>query len=497
MIDWHALAPEIILAALMMLLLLVDLVLPSRSKWTLAGIAAFGLLLSAVPLLTLGASGEARSLFGGSYVVDPFALVLKGFFVLTGYVVLFLSVNMIEEGAFYRGEFYFLLVASIVGMFLVSSARDLVVLLIAFELFSAPGYMLATWNKRSLRSNEAGMKYFLLGVLSTAIMLYGMSLVFGITASTKFTEIAFALARQSGGVAEPMVALSIVLILVGFSFKVSAVPFHFWAPDVYEGAPLPITAFFSVSVKAAGFVGLIMLMYVGFAGNGAIWRPMMWVLSALTMTVGNLIALRQTNIVRFLAYSSIAQSGYILAPFAVVGESPAATANALQAAVIYLLVYGVMNLGAFGVVIAVARRTKSGSLDSYKGLYKSMPVLAVMMTLFMASLTGIPPLAGWLGKFQVFKALAAQGSTWSWVLAGVVAVNSVIAAFYYMSVVRRMFFDEPAPEFAHLEAESTSGLALVPPPIAVALSALSILVIVGGITPVLTYFSEVATLVAR
>jgi len=487
--DWHGVAPELIVTATLVLILLVDLVMPDRFKWTLPGIAAIGLLAAAIPLVTLWVAGQDRSLFAGSYMVDQFSLVLKGLFLVTGYAVLFLAFNTVEDGPYYRGEFYFLLLSAIVGMMIMASARDLIVVFIAFELFSAPGYLLAGWKKFDLRSNESAMKYFILGVVSTAIMLFGMSYLYGIAGTTNFARLAVKLGEvRNTGDLFPMMAVGLVLVLIGFAFKVSAVPFHFWAPDTYEGAPLPVTAFFSTAVKAAGFVGLIQLLFVGLSLNGNIWKPLIWGLAAVTMTVGNVIALRQTNIVRLLAYSSIAQSGYILAPLAVVGNSEGSTAAALQAAVTYLIIYSVMNLGAFAVVIAVARRTRTASLSSYDGLFRSFPALATMMTLFLASLAGIPPLAGWIAKFTVFQALAADSQPSSWVLAGFVVVNSVIAAFYYLGIVRRMFFEEPSVELASTQAANP------PAPLGLALAGLTVIVVLGGISPLLTWFGDNATL---
>lgn len=491
-IDWHGFAPELILTGTLLVVLLVDLVIPRRARWTLAGIAAVGLLATLIPILTLAVEGPIRSMFAGSFVVDDFALVMKGLFVVAGYVVLLISFNTIEEGAYHRGEFYFLLLASILGMFLVASARDLIVLIIAFELFSAPGYMLAAWNKRNRKSNEAGMKYFVLGALSTAILLYGLTLIYGSVGSTNFEVIGASLGAVFEGGAASMVTLGIVLILVGFGFKISAVPFHLWAPDVYEGAPTPVTAFFSVSVKAAGFVGLLLLVFIAFNETGEIWRPLLWALSAVTMTVGNVIALRQTNVVRLLAYSSIAQSGYVIAPLAVVGISPEVSQQAIQAIVLYLLIYAVMNLGAFAIVISVARRTKSGSLDSYNGLFKTMPIHAVIMAFFLASLTGIPPFAGWLGKLAVFSSLAAAGGWYGYTLAVIVVLNAVIGGFVYMRLVRRMFFEQPEEQYANL---LKPGEAETPPaPLAAALGGLAVLVVAAGIFPILTYFSNVATI---
>jgi NADH-quinone oxidoreductase subunit N len=442
-LDYFALAPEIVLAAVICGVLLIDLFLPERTKWTLATLSGLGLLGSFIPIVLLAVSDDdVRSMFGGAYVVDDFALVLKALFILAGYVVVLMSSNYVEEGEYYQGEYYFLLLTSILGMVMMASSRDLISIFVALEFLSIPTYMLAAWRKRDVKSNEAGMKYFLLGVFSSAVMLYGMSLYFGVTNTTLLAGINEALA-ETGNLG--VLTLGIVFIAVGFAFKVSAVPFHTWAPDTYEGAPTPITAFLSVASKAAGFVALVSLVFVGFLADKEVWQPFFWVLSALTMTVGNLIALRQQNIVRMLAYSSIAQGGFILMPLAVVGESLGAQRDALTAIVTYLIVYAAMNLGAFAVVIAVARKTRSGAIDSYGGLFNYAPALAIAMTIFLFSLAGIPPLAGWIAKFSVFKALLSAGGGWAVALAVIGGINSVIALYYYANVARKMWM-EPAPD---------------------------------------------------
>ena len=330
-VDYYALLPEIILAGTVCAVLLVDLFLPERSKWALSTIAGLG-LLGLVPAdrhPRARATTDVRSMFGGAYVVDDFSLVLKALFVLAGYVVVLMSTNYIEEGDYYQGEYYFLLLSSLLGMVMMASSRDLVSIFVALELLSVPAYMLAAWRKRDTKSNEAGVKYFLLGVFSSGVMLYGMSLLYGITGTTLLTGIAAGVAH--GRRTRPIIVLGIVFVVVGFAFKVSAVPFHTWAPDTYEGAPTPVTAFLSVGSKAAGFVALLTLVFVGFLPAKEVWQPLFWVLSAITMTVGNLIALRQKNIVRMLAYSSIAQGGFILMPLAVIGTSPQADHDALTA----------------------------------------------------------------------------------------------------------------------------------------------------------------------
>jgi NADH-quinone oxidoreductase subunit N len=355
-------------------------------------------------------------------------------------------------------------------MTVMASARDLVTIFVALELLSIPAYMLAAWRKRDPRSNEAGLKYYLMGVFASAVMLYGMSLVFGLTGTTALSGIAAA------GVAdEPVVVLAIVFVIVGFAFKVSAVPFHTWAPDTYEGAPTPITAFLSVASKAAGFVALLQLVFVAFFEASDVYQPMFWLLAVLTMTVGNLVALRQNNIVRLFAYSSVAQAGYMLAPLAVAGESVAARDEAISAVVVYLLIYAAMNLGAFAVIIAVARKTRSGDVRSYGGLFQYAPGLAVTMTVFLFALAGIPPLGGWFAKFVIFRSLVTPGTTAGYVLAVIVGVNSVIALFYYARIAQQMWM-QPVHE------DDTTRIR-VPPALTAALAICVIVTLVLGVAP--------------
>src|SRR4249919_218175 len=365
-VDYHALAPEIVLGAGICLVLLVDLFIDDSKRWMLATLSGFVLLGALLPVVTLSVIGpDVRSLFDDRYVIDNFSLVMKALFLLAGYIVVLLSTHEIEEGGYHQGEYYVMLLSSIMGMVMMSSARDLVSVFVALEFLSIPAYMMAAWRKRDRKSNEAGVKYFLLGVFASAVMLYGMSLLYGATGSTKLTKIGEVVTGKGklGGVE----VMGVVFVIVGFAFKVSAVPFHTWAPDTYEGAPTPVTAFLSVASKAAGFVALVLLVFVGFPSARDVYQPMFWVLSALTMTVGSVLALRQTNIVRMLAYSSISQGGFILMPLAVAGD-PAARADSLRAVITYLIVYAATNLGAFAVVLAVARKTRSGEISSYDGL---------------------------------------------------------------------------------------------------------------------------------
>lgn len=440
-IDYHALAPEIVLGCGIVLLLLLDLFVADAKKWMLTPVASFTLLAAFIPVLTLSLSdGGVRTLFDGRYVVDDFSLVVKGLFLLTGYVVVLLSADHIREGDYYQGEYWFLVLSSLLGMVMMASSRDLISIFVSLEFLSIPAYMLAAWRKRDSRSNEAGIKYYLLGVFASAIMLYGMSLLYGITNSTKLVDIGAYLGSDMSAIR----AVAVLFVVIGFAFKISAVPFHTWAPDTYQGAPTPVTAFLSVASKTAGFVALVTVVYVGFPGSSEVWQPVFWILSALTMTVGNVVALKQTNIVRMLAYSSIAQGGFILMPLAVAGEQGVAE-SALRAVVTYLLVYAATNLGVFAVIIAVSRKTRSGEISSYGGLFSYAPGLATLMTLFMASLAGIPPLGGWFGKFAAFQSLVSAQNNWAYALAIIGGVNSVVAFGYYGSILREMWM-RPVPD---------------------------------------------------
>jgi NADH-quinone oxidoreductase subunit N len=468
--DYHALAPVFVLAGAIVVVLVADLVFPDREGWQTSRLASLGVLLALVPVITLAVDGSDRSLFGGAFVVDDYALALSGFFLVVAYVTVLISVDYVGEGDYYKGEFYFLLLSSVLGMVAMTSARDLISIFVALELISIPTFVLAGWRKHDTKSNEAAIKYYLIGVLSSAVMLYGMSLIFGLSGGKVLLSDIGRFAAQ--GDAPPLFGVAIFLTLVGFAFKVSAVPFHFWAPDTYEGSPTPVTAFLSVASKAGGFVAILSIIYFGFFQADDSWQPVLWALAAASMTIGNLTALRQTNIVRMLAYSSIAQGGFILVPLAVAQDAPVAS---FEAVVIYLLIYGAMNLGAFAVVIAVARRTRSGEIASYAGLGQTAPVLGVLMTMFLLSLAGIPPLAGWFAKFVMFRAVFEAGGPAAVTLGVIAAVNSVIAFFYYAAVARRIWFEEPAGELA--------GPARVPLALTAAMGMTAAVVLVIGVYP--------------
>lgn len=473
-VDYHALAPELILGGTVLVVLFLDLFLRQHRKWWAMPVSFVGVAGALAATLTL--IGERRTSFGGTYVVDSFAILFKVFFLGVALAVLMISLRYFQQGRYYQGEYYFLVLTSFLGMLTIVSSRDLLMLFISLELVTAPGFLIAGFRKGDPRSNEAALKFFLIGILSTAVMLFGMSLIYGITGSLGLGSIARGLESgfnptvagivpltsvQTGfPLSEPLAIAGILFVVVGFAFKVSSVPFHFWAPDTYEGSPIPVAAFLSVASKAAGFAGLLQIMFVAFAPLAEFWAPVFAVLSVLTMTIGNLVALQQRQVVRLLAYSSIAQAGYMLLPFALVGTSAALDRQAFSAAVLYILIYGVMNLGAFAVVIAVSREDPGVLIEDFAGLGQRAAALAVPMALFLVSLAGIPPTAGFWGKFFIFRAAINADQAW---LAIVMVVNSVVSLYYYVSIVRQMFFvqlPEPRPLRAPVLVTGVAVLAM-------------------------------------
>ena len=439
-IDFHAILPELILSGTIVVVLVVDAFLPLRRRWFAMPLSLLGVVAASVATLTL--LGQERETFGGHFVIDGFALTFKLFFLTAAVIVLSLSLRYIREGGFYQGEYYFLLLTSFLGCVLMPSSRDLLMLFIALELVSAPGFLMAAFRKSDTRSNEAGLKFFLIGVLSAAVMLYGMSWIYGLTGQTRLDAVAQGLAGLEGGQLT-MAYAAILFVVVGFAFKVSAFPFQFWAPDTYEGAPVPVAAFLAVASKAAGFAGLLQLMFVAFIGQHEFWVPIFAFLSIGTMILGNLVAMQQTQIVRLLAYSGIAQAGYILLPFALVTADAEANELAFAAAVAYILIYGVMNLGAFAVVTGVARTKSQALISDFAGMWRTAPLLAIGMTMFLVSLAGVPPTGGFWAKILIFRAAVERGGELGIWLAVIMLVNSVISVYYYFLVPRQMLLKDP------------------------------------------------------
>ena len=481
-IDYLALSPEIVVVATLLGVLTLDLFLPRQKKFWVATLAVAGTALAAVPLIVLAVEGGTRSMFDDSFVVDSFALALKGLLLVGAYIVLLMSVSYIESDRYWQGEYYLLILASLLGSMVMASGRALLVLFIGIELTTGPLYLLAGWRKGDIRSNEASLKYFILGVLSTAMMLFGMSMLFGLTGEVAFTELAAVVGDHA---AEPAMIVGVLFLFAGFGFKVSAVPFHFWAPDTYEGAPTPVTAYLSVNSKIAGFIALLVVLYLALPDLAGIWAPAVWALSALSMTFANLSALRQRNIVRLLAYSSIAQAGFMLVPFAAAAVADADLAEGFSATIIYIAIYALMNLGAFAVVIAGARATGSGEIDDWAGLGRYNPRLGVLAAVFFLSLAGIPPLAGWFAKFVMFRSVILTGGTGPIVLAIIAAVNTVVAFYYYARVVKAVWLD-PIPEGVEVREQTAPAGSL-----SLALGLTTALTVIIGIFPAIaTVFAD-------
>ena len=482
-IDWHAVAPELCLLGGGAMITLIDVIWREKGRAITSALAGLFLLAPLIPILTLAIDSEDRSMFNGAFIVDKYSLIVKAIFLLSGYLVVLLSTNYIAEGEYWENEYYGMLLSSILGMVVMASARDLITIFVALELLSIPAYMLATWRKRDLKSNEAGLKYYLMGVFASAIMLYGMSLIFGVSGSTILVDINAAI--SSGESSTSIITLGVIFVIIGFAFKVSAFPFHTWAPDTYEGAPTPVTAFLAVASKAAGFVALMNLVVVGFFGRGDVFQPLLWILAALSMTAGNVMALRQTNLIRLMAYSGIAQAGFMLAPLAVAGESIDIADKSVSAVVTYLAIYASMNLGAFAIILSVSRTTGTGQIESYNGLFKTAPSLAIMMTIFLASLAGVPPLGGWFAKFSVFTSLTSADTGWGYALAVIAAVNAVIAFGYYGRIAMKMWVEEPH--------HSHTSEMKIPVSLSTALAITVATTLAFGVVPgIVTHFTDVS-----
>jgi NADH-quinone oxidoreductase subunit N len=449
-LDYHALLPEGILAITVLATLVVDLV--TRKKQLVAVTAIIGMFAALVPVVTLAfcdslafctSTGAERVLFGGSYVIDGYSLILKGLFISAAFLVLLMSVGYLASDRYYKGEYYFLLVASALGAVVMASSRDFITMIVALELVTGPAFLLVGWRKGDPKSNEASIKFFIIGVLALALTLFGVSLLYGLTGSQQFDGIAAAAASLED---VPLFILGVIFVITGFGFKVSAVPFHLWTPDTYEGAPTPVAAWLSVGSKAAGFVALLSVAYLALPSVASIWGPLLWVLAVLSMFFGNLVAIKQTNILRLLGYSSIAQAGFMLAPF---GASAASGADELAgqfaATVTYLVIYAVMTLGAFAVVIVIGSRLGSYELKDWRGLNLYAPGLSLGLAAFFMSLAGIPPLAGWFAKFAMFSATISVGNWWGYSIAIIAALNAVIAFVYYAKVVKTAYF-VPVPD---------------------------------------------------
>jgi NADH-quinone oxidoreductase subunit N len=452
--DHFVLAPAIMLALFGCAVFLFDFLVfpnPKQRKYLIVflamglGFAGWELWQQQRALTSLGVPEIAA--FGGALVIDGLSLFFNWIFLIASLIVSLFSYKYLETEDEHHGEYYGLILLANCGMFFLAAGTDLITLFVGLELMALCFYVLVGFLRRDRRSNEAAMKYLLLGAFSSGFLVYGFSVLYGISGSTRLRDIALAL--EGRGVWDPLVFLALATTAVGLLFKIAAVPFHMWAPDAYEGAPTPITAYLSVGSKAASFAFLMRMFLGPFVASRAVWEPILIAVAVATMTIGNLAALSQTNVKRLLAYSSISHAGYIL--LGLIAGSP----TGIKGMAIYILVYTFMNLGAFAVLASLRRKEIAGDdIDDLAGLMRKSPGHALLMLLFLASLAGIPPTAGFLGKYYIFYSLIETGH---YVLAVVATLYVAVAIYYYFRIVKAMFVSEPADQEP---AASSFGLRL-------------------------------------
>ncbi len=429
--DFYNILPEIVLTSGALLVLVTDVV-TSRASRPLLGRVTLAVL--GATILTLLPFHDADTLASqGLLAIDGFAFFFKLLFLLAAVITVLMSASYLDVEGLRAGEYYFLILCATLGMMFMASGIDLITIFVGLETMAVAFYILVGFLKPNRRSNEASVKYFLLGAFSLGILLFGMSTLYGLSGTTNLRELATTLATQERG---PLLIMALVMVVAGIGFKIGAVPFHMWAPDVYEGAPTPITAFLSVGSKAAAVAMMLRIFVEGLPLLADVWQPLFWVLAVLTMTVGNLAALTQSNVKRMLAYSAIAHTGYVL-----IGVV-AGTTRGVTAILVYMVVYAFMQLGAFAVIVMLRRTDVVGDeLKDLSGLYFRHPAAACAMLFFMLSLGGIPPTAGFMGKFWLFGAAVESGYVW---LAVIGVVNSAISLYYYVRVIVFMWFKEEA-----------------------------------------------------
>ena len=433
--------PELILTITILAALITDLFV-KKSKTNMIGwVLGVGLVIVGLSVHNLS-SVPPTTLFLDMIVIDPFSSFMKIVIILSTLLVIVASWVNDELEKYRKGEYFTIMGIMVMGLFLMTSSVDIIMLYISIEVVSIMSFVLAAYLKLDTRSNEAGLKYVIYGAFSSGVMLFGLSIVYGLAGSTNYFAIQDALFSLDGS-ANPALIMALLMIFAGFGYKISSVPFHFWTPDVYEGSPSTITAYLSVAPKAAGFAMIIRFFHQVFSDSIGLtsnaigstdlpWPEIIGVLAVVTMTMGNLVAIQQKSIKRMLAYSSIAHAGYMMLAL------PVLSMEAVESVMIYLFIYVFMNLGAFFIVIFVKNKTGGESFEDFEGLGWKMPIVGAFMTLFMLSLTGLPPTAGFVGKLYIFKTLVGAGSEFLWlVVAG--GVNSVISLYYYFHVVKVMF----------------------------------------------------------
>ncbi|OGP54130.1 MAG: NADH-quinone oxidoreductase subunit N [Deltaproteobacteria bacterium RBG_13_52_11b] len=450
-IDLCLIAPEMIIAGFGLLVLLVDVFSPKGSKKGFLGVLSLiGIVLAF--FYTLPQMGSVKSGFGDMFISDGYALFFKMIFLIISFLTILISIGFTRREGIELGEYYALVLFATVGMMLMAAGAHLVTIFLGLETMSISIYILAGMMREDRRSVESALKYFLLGAFATGFLLYGIALIYGATGSLNLKEIASTIASNKNLLGNPMLLMSLAFLTIGFGFKIASVPFHMWTPDVYEGAPTSITAFMATGVKAAGFAALVRVFFSALPAFLPDWTGIMWLLAVATMTVGNVVAISQSNIKRMLAYSSIAHAGYLLVAFV------AGNARGISGILFYLMAYAFMNIGAFTCVILLGKKGEENTLiNDYSGIGFKYPVLAASMTIFLLSMAGIPPLGGFMAKFYVFSAAVESKFYW---LAVIGVLNSAVSVYYYLRVTVLMYFRESDREITGLQFSFASRVAL-------------------------------------
>jgi NADH-quinone oxidoreductase subunit N len=449
-VNLRLILPEIIICFSAILILILDPFLSKEKKIISAHLAWIGVVIAFIANLRLW--NFQGTDFSDMYIVDNYATFFKFIFLAGSFLIILVSMSYLKREEILHGEYFSLILFSTLGMMLLASGFDLIIIFLGLEIMSVSLYVLAGFKRDALGSNEASLKYFLMGAFATGFLLYGIVMLYGSVGSTNLNQI---ITSILGGQTVPdlLIWSGAGLLLVGFGFKIAAVPFHMWVPDVYQGAPTPITAFISAGPKAAGFAALLRVFLFSFPTIKPDWTVIVWIMAAMTMSLGNIIAIAQTDIKRMLAYSSIAHAGYVLV--VLVGGG----ATGISSALFYLLAYTFMNIGAFTVVIALGKKGQENTnLEDYKGLGSRSPVLAVLMTIFLLSLAGFPPTAGFMAKFYVFSSAVKSGYV-GLVIIGV--LNSLVSVYYYLRIVVFMFMQPPQAESEKIRLAFGAGLVLL------------------------------------
>ena len=442
--------PEILVIFFAAVVLVADMMLDERRRVIIGPLAAIGLAAAmATMIFAVPASG---TMFGGRFVMDPVAWWFKIFFLLSGIITILLSIDLLDgrvglrmRGIGFRGEYYAVLLATISGMMYLISARDMITLYVSLELATIPLFVLAAWRRDDAKSGEAGLKYVIVGAMASAFILYGLGILYGLTGSMALNAIEHRL------ISSPAFWLAAAMLIAGIGFKLTIVPFHLWAADVYEGSPAPVTAYLSVASKGAGLAFMFQIVFHMMRGFVAEAAMMTAIFAAITMTLGNTVAIVQQNIKRFMAFSAISQAGYLLMGF--VGGM----AEGVPAMLFYMLVYAVTNLTVFACIIWYSNQTGREQIEDYRGLSRTNPIIALAMMLGLFSLAGIPPLSGFVGKFFLFSIASKAGFHW---LVAVAAVNSTISLYYYLRIVRQMYIEPADKDAPIIPITATLGITI-------------------------------------